>query len=71
MQAVNIRSDQDQYIININKNLFDKEVIVKILEWLRLEELAGKMNTGDDILEIDEEIKQDWWERNKNRFEVK
>lgn len=70
MQAISIRSEQDQYIINIDKKLFDTETIIRMVEWLRLEGLASRMNTGDEILEIDEDIKKDWWERNRDRFEA-
>ncbi|GAB2777287.1 hypothetical protein GCM10027275_20380 [Rhabdobacter roseus] len=69
MQAITIHSDKDQYIINIDKKRFDQDTLLKMMEWLRLEELAMKMNTNESILDISEEIKSDWWERNKERFE--
>ena len=69
MQAITIHSNKDQYIINIDKKRFDQDTLLKMMEWLRLEELAMKMNTDETILDISEEIKSDWWERNKGRFE--
>lgn len=69
MSAMTIRSEKDQYVINIDKNLLDKDTLIKVLSWLRIEELAQKMNVDDDVFLLDEEIKTAWWERNKHRFE--
>lgn len=69
MGALTIKSEKNQYVINIDKNLLDKDTLIKVLSWLRIEELAQKMNVDDEVFLLDDEIKSSWWERNKHRFE--
>jgi hypothetical protein len=69
MNSLTIKSNGDQYVINIDKKLLDKDTLIKVLSWLRIEELAQKMEVDDEIFQLDEEIKASWWERNRHRFE--
>ena len=48
--------------------MFDKEWLIKLLENLRVEELARKFDFDESIETLGEEIKADWWAKNKNRF---
>lgn len=68
MEILTIDSQKDRYIISIEKEAFDKDFLLDILEKLKAEALAKKMNIGDDISELANEIKRDWWERNKGKF---
>ena len=68
MKAVTIDSSSDRFIISIDKSLVDKEVILRFLENLRLEFLAQKVDFGEDIEKLGDEIKADWWANNKGSF---
>jgi hypothetical protein len=68
MTGIQLNTQNDKYLISIDKSLFDKEWLVKLLESLRVEELARKFNFDESIETLGEEIKADWWAKNKNRF---
>ncbi len=68
MTGIQLNTQNDKYLISIDKSLFDKEWLVKLLESLRVEELARKFDFDESIETLGEEIKADWWAKNKNRF---
>lgn len=68
MNAIEVQTSPDRYIISIDKSLMDKDILFSFLERLKLEELARKVNFDESILEIGEEINVNWWENNKSRF---
>ncbi len=63
MQAIEIDSQKDRYLISIQKDMFDSDELIRILKWLRVESLAQKANIGDEILEVEKQINQDWWKK--------
>ena len=68
MTELQLNTQNDKYLISIDKSMFDKEWLVKLLENLRIEELARKFDFDESIETLGEEIKADWWEKNKKRF---
>ena len=68
MNAIEVQTSLDRYIISIDKSLMDKDILFSFLERLKLEELARKVNFDESILEIGEEINVNWWKNNKSRF---
>ena len=68
MTGIQLNTQNDKYLISIDKSMFDKEWLVKLLESLRVEELARKFNFDESIETLGEEIKGEWWAKNKNRF---
>lgn len=68
MNAIEIESNADRYVISIDKHSIDKSVLFEILERLQIEKLAQKINFGDDIIALGEEINHSWWQQNKYRF---
>lgn len=68
MTGIQLNTQNDKYLISIDKSMFDKEWLVKLLENLRVEELARKFDFDESIETLGEEIKADWWEKNKKRF---
>lgn len=68
MTGIQLNTQNDKYLISIDKSLFDKEWLVKLLENLRVEELARKFDFDESIETLGEEIKADWWAKNKKRF---
>ena len=68
MTGIQLNTQNDKYLISIDKSMFDKEWLVKLLENLRVEELARKFDFDESIETLGEEIKADWWEKNKKRL---
>jgi len=68
MDAINLQSTNDKFVISIDKNMVDKVFLFNLLERLRVEYLAKKVNFDDGIVELGEDIKSDWWQANKKRF---
>lgn len=68
MGTVKVGFSKDKFIISVDKNSINKESLVQFIDNLRLESLADKVDFDEDIEELGEEIKEDWWKKNKDRF---
>jgi hypothetical protein len=49
MTGIQLNTQNDKYLISIDKSLFDKEWLVKLLENLRVEELASKFDFDEGV----------------------
>ena len=68
MNAIEIESQSDRYVISIDKKTIDKDVLFEIFERLHIEDLAQKIGFDDSIVALGDEINHDWWHQNKSRF---
>ena len=68
MTSIRLDTQNDKYTISVDKSAFDKAWIVRLVENLRMEELAHQFNFGEEIEVLGEEIKANWWATNKARF---
>lgn len=68
METVKLDSSEDRFIISIDKKFVNKGALLRFLEDLKLEALADSVDFKNDIEEIGEQIKKEWWEANKDRF---
>ena len=68
MTSIHLDTLEDKYLISPDKSSFDKEWLMGLIERLRMEELAHTLNFDEDIESLGEEIKSDWWNKNKQRF---
>ena len=68
MTSIRLDTQNDKYTISVDKSAFDKAWIVRLVENLRMEELARQFDFGEEIEELGEEIKANWWAKNKARF---
>ena len=50
MTGIQLNTQNDKYLISIDKSMFDKEWLVKLLENLRVEELARKFNFDEGVI---------------------
>lgn len=66
--GISLQSTSENFIISINKNLIDKVFLMQLLDKIRTEYLAKKINFEEDIEDLGEEIKDAWWQKNKERF---
>ena len=68
MTAFQIQHTADSLQVTFDKKYFSEDELLKILNYLRVEFLARKIDFDQDIEAFGEEIKRDWWVANKHRF---
>lgn len=68
MQAIDLQTTDDRFLISIDKNSIDKEFLLELIEKLRLESLIRKADFDESIEDLGEEIKADWWQKNKSEY---
>jgi len=66
---VQITFKDDEAILRFPKQLVSSAYVQEFLERLRLEAIVEKSHlTEEQAWELSEEIKQEWWEKNKEKF---
>lgn len=68
MESISLQSTPDKYLITIDKSVVEADYILKLLEQIRMEFLAKKVSFDDSVEDVGEEIKMDWWNKNKARL---
>jgi hypothetical protein len=68
MQVIDLQTTNDKFLISIDKTLVDKEFLLNLIEKIRLEYLVRKVDFDESIEDLGEEIKADWWQKNKDKF---
>ena len=68
MKSITVESNENDFLIRIDKDLIDKDLLIELVDRFRLETLIRKADISEDIEDIGEEIKAEWWERNKDRI---
>ncbi len=67
-QAISLQDTGERYLISIDKKMVGQEMLLKLLNRLRVEYLTEKADFDDDIENLGEEIKTSWWEDNRDRL---
>jgi hypothetical protein len=63
-----IEKNQNEIVIRVPNN-FETEYLQKLLDYLSYKDTIAKSNATDqDINQLSEEIKGDWWQANKANF---
>ena len=68
MQGLEITSDSKKLVFSIDKSNFSEQVLLEITRIVRLEYLIEKAGFSDEVINIGNEIKSDWWEKNKEQY---
>ncbi|HZK07007.1 MAG TPA: hypothetical protein VFC92_02300 [Bacteroidales bacterium] len=68
MKNLVIENKGDQVILKINRKGFDENCLLSLLKRLQIEKLAQKSEFGSYILDIADQINQDWWDKNGKDF---
>lgn len=68
MNSVEVHINAQEYVIHIQKNAINTQLLNDFLERVKIEALANKVGFDDEILEVGEEINRNWWQQNKARF---
>jgi hypothetical protein len=68
MENLVIENKGDQMILKLNKKGFDDSYLISLIKRLQIEDLAQKSKFTSDILTVAEQINQDWWDENGEKF---
>jgi hypothetical protein len=68
MENLVIENLGDQMILRLNKKGFDEQYLISLVKRLQIESLAQKSGFNSSILKIAEQINQDWWDENEEKF---
>ena len=68
MTALRIQQNEDSIQVTLDKKYFSEEELLQVLNFLNIEILAKKVGFQEDLENLGEEIKQNWWTANKHRF---
>ena len=68
MEAIQIQSTENTVQIVLDKNVVNIDFLVDLLEQLRIEYLANKIDFAEDLISIGDEIKKSWWQKHKDEF---
>jgi hypothetical protein len=68
MENFIIENKGDQMILKLNKKGFDENYLIALVNRLQMESLAQKAGFDNSILNIAEEINQEWWKENGDEF---
>lgn len=66
---IEIKRENDDIVLRFPKRLVSDAYLEKFIKMLELEEFAAKNKmTEEQAWQISEDIKQSWWEKNKDKF---
>jgi hypothetical protein len=68
MKNLVIENKGDQVILKINRKGFDENYLISLLKRLQIEELAQKSEFSDDIIDVAEQVNEEWWDKNGENF---
>lgn len=64
-----VKRENDEIVVRFPEKLISNDEFERFLERLRVEELVSQSKmTKEQAWELSEEIKQNWWEKNKDKF---
>lgn len=55
--------------LSFSKELLSSPELVRFIETLRIKELLSKSQlNAEDVVKLDDDLKDNWWQENKQRF---
>lgn len=68
MNEITFEKQDNRLIISIEENYLKKDVVTKLIDRLKWEHLIEKADFDESIVELGEQIKAEWWAKNKDHF---
>ena len=68
MKTISLETAGDEFVIRLKRNSIDEAFVMELLRKLRMEQLAKEVDFDADIEKLGEEIKAEWWQKNKSRL---
>ncbi len=67
-QAITLQTVDNRFLISIDKTYIEQDFLIRLMNRIRLEYLAKVVDFDENIELLAEEIKSNWWDKNKNRL---
>lgn len=69
MSMLTYQATDKTVTVSFSKEFLTAQELAKFVELLRIKELLAKSQmTEDDVMQLDDELKESWWQGNKDRF---
>jgi len=68
MEAIILENLDTEYLVRLQKDSFSEDFLINLIKRLKIEALAQEADFDESVLEIGDEIKEEWWQMNKNLF---
>jgi hypothetical protein len=68
MTKSSIQYQGNELVIRLNREDFSASYLLSLIRRLQLEELAQQAGFNEKVLEIAEEIDQQWWDEHREEF---
>lgn len=68
MKSFSIQSVGNQAVITVDLSFMNIGSLNRLFERLRTEQLIQKADFEDEVAEIGREIKQGWWQKNRENY---
>ncbi len=68
MENFSIQSVGNRAVITVDLSFMNIESLNRFFERLRAEQLIQKANFSDELAEIGAEIKENWWQKNREAY---
>ena len=68
MNPITVETTGQTVHITFDKTLVPMDFLNDLLKTLEIEYLAKAINFSDEIIQVGEDLKKDWWQRNKGEF---
>ena len=66
---LDIQVKDDNVNIVFSRNLISDNDLIELLERIRIKHLISQSKlTEEDAINLDEELKTNWWEKNREKF---
>lgn len=65
----NYQASENTVNLSFSKELLSSPEIVRFIEVLRIKELLSNSQIiNEDVMALDDELKENWWQKNKDTF---
>ena len=71
MDGLQIENNSTKLVLSINKGSFSETVLLKVMKIARMEYLIEKAGFDDAVMQLDENMKESWWQQNKEAILAK
>jgi hypothetical protein len=68
MEALSVKQTNQSVVITLDKSVFDVNYISNLLTQIRTEYLVQQADFDESIEEIADEIKSNWWAKNREHI---
>ncbi len=65
---ITLQTVDNRFLISIDKDFIEQDFVFELMNYIRIEYLAKKVNFDESIEILAEEIKANWWDKNKSRL---